>query len=122
MPQPAKYVTDVVQALSIKYNNIVYEMKGRGEDVIVLSLGEAFFDIPLYPFDDLPFPDVYHYSHSRGVAELRAKLADYYRDEYGVTADPATEVLVTAGSKIAIHMALMAMLDAGDEVLIHEPA
>lgn len=115
-------MTHVVQALSIKYNNVVYEMKARGEDVIVMSLGEAFFDIPLFRFDDLPFPDIYHYSHSRGTPELRGKLAAYYRDQYGVSADPASEVLVTAGSKIAIHMALMAILSPGDEVLIHEPA
>lgn len=115
-------MVNVVQALSIKYNNIVYEMKARGEDVVVLSLGEAFFDIPLYRFDDLAFPDVYHYSHSRGVPELRAKLAAYYGSEYGVAVDPAAEMLVTAGSKIAIHMTLMALVGPGDEVLIHEPA
>lgn len=122
MPGPAPYLTDVVQALSIKYNNVVYEMKARGEDVTVLSLGEAFFDIPLYPFDDLPFPALYHYSHSRGVPELRTQLAAYYGEEYGVPVDPATELLITAGSKIAIHMALMTVLGVGDEVLIHEPA
>jgi aminotransferase len=115
-------MSDVVQALSIKYNNVVYEMKARGEDVVVLSLGEAFFDIPLYRFDDLPFPDVYHYSHSRGVPELRTKLSAYYGSEYGVPVDPATEMIVTAGSKIAVHMSLMSLLSPGDEVLLHEPA
>ena len=121
MPGPAQYVSNVVQALSIKYNNVVYEMKASGEDVIVLSLGEAFFDIPLYSFDDLPFPAIYHYTHSRGVMELRSQLADYYRSEYRVPVDPASEIIVTPGSKIAIHMALMAILNPGDEVLIHEP-
>ncbi len=124
MPRPdtAPFMVDVVQALSIKYNNIVYEKKERGEDVVVMSLGEAFFDIPLYRFDDLPFPDLYHYSHSRGLPELRTKLAAYYASEYGVAANPDTELLVTAGSKIAIYMALMALVSPGDEVLIHEPA
>jgi aspartate/methionine/tyrosine aminotransferase len=121
-PEAAPFLTDVVQALSIKYNNLVYEMKARGEDVVVLSLGEAYFDIPLFAFADLPFPDVYHYSHSRGPVGLRTKLAGYYGAEYGVPVDPATEILVTAGSKIAIHMSLMALLSPGDEVLIHEPA
>lgn len=122
MPSAAPYMADVAQALSIRYNNIVYEMKARGDDVIVLSLGEAFFDIPLYGFDDLPFPDVYHYTHSRGVLDLRVKLAAYYRDHYGVTVDPASEIVITAGSKIAIHMALMSVVSPGDEVVIHEPA
>jgi aminotransferase len=115
-------MADVDQALSIKYNNLVYELKAKGADITVMSLGEAFFDIPLFPFDDLPFPDIYHYSHSRGVPELREQLAAYYRDQYRVPVDAATEIIVTAGSKIAIHMAFMAILNPGDEVLIHEPA
>lgn len=122
MPQYAHYVDDVVKAMSIKYNNRVYEMRGRGEDVIVLSLGEAFFDIPLFRFDTLPFPDLYHYSHSRGIVGLREKLADYYRVEYGVPVDPRDEIIVTAGSKVALHMSFMALLDPGDEVVVPEPA
>jgi aminotransferase len=112
----------VGDALSIRYNNRVYELQAAGHDVIVLSLGEAFFDLPLHRFDDLPRPDVFHYSHSRGLPELRAKLAGYYGSRYGVPVDPESEIIVTAGSKIAIHMTLMAILDPGDEVLILEPA
>ncbi len=122
MPAPAAYLSDIAQALSIRYNNLVYEMKTRGEDVIVLSLGEAFFDIPLFSFADVPMPDGYHYSHSRGIPELRRRLAAYYQEHYGVPVDANTEVVVTAGSKIAIHMSLMAVLSPGDEVLVLEPA
>jgi aminotransferase len=122
VPAPAAHLSGIVQALSIRYNNLVYEMKSRGENVIVLSLGEAFFDIPLFGFDDLPMPDGYHYSHSRGVPGLRRRLAAYYGERYGVPVDPASEIIVTAGSKIAIHMSLMAILSPGDEVLVLEPA
>lgn len=122
MPAPAPHLSEIVEAVSIRYNNLVYEMKARGEDVIVLSLGEAFFDIPLFGFDDLPMPDGYHYSHSRGTLGLRRRLAAYYGAHYGVPVNPETEVVVTAGSKIAIHMSLMAILAPGDEVLVLEPA
>ena len=122
MPAPAPHVSEIVEAISIKYNNLVYEMKSRGEDVTVLSLGEAFFEIPLFGFHDLPMPDGYHYSHSRGIPALRRKLADYYGREYGVPVDADREIVVTAGSKIAIHMSLMAILSPGDEVLVLEPA
>jgi aspartate aminotransferase/aminotransferase len=97
-------------------------MKRRGEKVITLSLGEAFFDIPLYPMDDLPHPALYHYSHSRGVPELREKVANYYGAQYGVPVDPESEIILTAGSKAAIQFAMMSVLDPGDEVLIQEPA
>lgn len=114
-------MNDIKEAISIKYNNIVYEKKNKGEDVIVLSLGEAFFDIPLYPFDDLPFPAIYHYSHSRGVLSLRSKLSDYFKKEYDFPFDPESEIIITAGSKIAIHMSFMALLEPNDEVIILEP-
>ena len=54
--QPSKIAAESSQAMSIKYNTMVYEMQRKGEDVIVLSLGEAFFDIPLYSFSDLSVP------------------------------------------------------------------
>lgn len=111
----------IVEAISIKYNNIVYEMKAKGQDVIVLSLGEAFFKIPLYSFKDLPFPDLYHYSHSRGLFTLRKKISDYFKKEYDFYFNPTDEIIITAGSKIAIHMTFMALLNPGDEVIIFEP-
>lgn len=122
MAHAAPHVRDIVEAISIKLNNRVYEKRNRGEDVITLSYGEAFFDIPLFPFDDLPMPALYHYSHSRGIPELRELLAQYYESRYRVAVDPATEMLVTAGSKIALHMTFMAILQPGDEVLVQEPA
>lgn len=118
----AVHLGGIVQAISIQVNNLVYEMKSRGDDVIVLSLGEAFFDIPLFGFHDLPMPEGYHYSHSRGDLGLRQRLADYYRHQYQVPVDPSREIIVTAGSKAAIHMSMMAILNPGDEVLILEPA
>jgi aminotransferase len=122
MPALSKVVEQAEEAMSIKFNTMVYELQRQGRKVIVMSLGEAFFDIPLFPMDDLPFPEIYHYSHSRGIPELREKLSSYYREHYGVAVDPEQEILVTAGSKAAIHMTLMSILDPGDEVLLPEPA
>jgi aminotransferase len=117
----SRVVTDAEQAMSIKFNTMVYELRRRGVKVTVLSLGEAFFDIPLLPMDVLPIPEIYHYSHSRGIPELREKLAGYFRAQYDFAFDPEREILVTAGSKAAVHMTLMSLLDPGDEVVIPEP-
>jgi aspartate/methionine/tyrosine aminotransferase len=114
-------VAGLSEAISIKYNNLVYEMKSAGEDIIVLSLGEAFFDIPRFDFNELAYPDIYHYSHSRGIPELRARIARYYEDEYGVLVNSSSQILVTAGSKIAVYYALQTVLSPGDEVLLLEP-
>mgnify|MGYP001425511928 CR=1 FL=1 len=105
-------------ALSIEINQLVYNMRRAGEKITALSLGEAFFDIPLYPFDDLPFPDIYHYTDSRGILQLREKLAEYFQKTYEVSFDPENEIIVTGGSKIAVYMALLALINPGDEVII----
>ncbi|HEX6039386.1 pyridoxal phosphate-dependent aminotransferase [Longimicrobium sp.] len=122
MARHAKHVEDVATAMSIKFNAYSTALKAAGEDVTICSFGEAYFDIPLQPFDTLPFPSLYHYSDSRGLPGLRQKLAAYYESEYGVPVDPASEIVVTAGSKLAVHMTFMALLEPGDEVVVPEPA
>ncbi|AXK32689.1 pyridoxal phosphate-dependent aminotransferase [Streptomyces armeniacus] len=121
-PTPGRLVESVAPASSIQYNNRVYEMTSQGRDVITLSLGEAFFDVPTPYFDNLPAGRIHHYSHSRGLPLLREKLATYYKVECQTPVDPETELVVTAGSKAAIYLALLALIDPGDEVLILEPS
>jgi aspartate aminotransferase/aminotransferase len=122
MPRFSNAAQRCREALSIKYNNLVYDLKRQGKKIIVLSLGESFFDIPLWPMDDLPYPSLYHYSHSRGLPELRAKIANHYVRNYQVLVDPERELIITAGSKAAIYLAMLSVLDPGDEVVIPEPA
>ncbi len=114
-------VQSIPEALSIAINQIVYDLRRRGEDVATFSLGEAFFDIPLFDFGKLDINKGYHYSDTRGIPELREKIAGYYGKHYSAPVDPDRELLVTAGSKAAIYMAMLATLEPGDEVLIHEP-
>jgi len=114
-------VNNSEQAMSIKYNTMVYELQRKGKKILILSLGEAFFEIPLFSFEKLPFPLIYHYTNSRGIPELRGKLSDFFLTNYDIPINYEKEILITAGSKAAIHFALMAVLNQGDEVLIPEP-
>ncbi len=119
--QISNVISDSKQAMSIKYNTMVYELQRTGKKVLVLSLGEAFFDIPLFPFDELPYPNLYHYSNSRGIPELRNKLSEFFLSNYDIPINYEKEILITSGSKAAIHFAFMAVLNPGDEVIIPEP-
>lgn len=119
--QLSKIISDSEQAMSIKYNTMVYELIRSGKKVVIMSLGEAFFDIPLFPMDTLPTPAVYHYSNSRGIPELRQKLSEFFLKNYDVPINYEKEIIITAGSKAAIHFAFMAILNPSDEVLIQEP-
>ena len=121
-PQLSRRSRQTPPALSIYVNEIVYKLKRQGRDITTLSLGEAFFDIPTFDFGQLDLVKGYHYCDSQGLPELRKVIADYYLDRYGVKVDGEKSVLVTAGSKAAIYMAVLATLNPGDEVLIHEPA
>jgi aspartate aminotransferase/aminotransferase len=117
----ARLLDSVRPALSIQYNNLVYELQATGRDIITLSLGEAFFDIPLPTFEGLATAGLHHYSHSRGLPELRTHLAKYYEIKFGIPVDPDQEIIVTAGSKAAIYMVLLATLEPNDEAIIPEP-
>ncbi|WP_399886851.1 pyridoxal phosphate-dependent aminotransferase [Streptomyces sp. BBFR51] len=61
------------------------------------------------------------YPPGPGVPELRAAVADHQRRRYGLSYDPDTEVLVTAGATEAIAASLLALLEPGDEVVALEP-
>ncbi|MFH9858984.1 pyridoxal phosphate-dependent aminotransferase [Streptomyces sp. NPDC017202] len=61
------------------------------------------------------------YPPGPGVPELRTAVAEHQHRRYGLTFDPDTEVLVTAGATEAIAAALLALLEPGDEVVALEP-
>lgn len=61
------------------------------------------------------------YQPYKGIPALREKIAEWYAREYGVTLNPATEVLPLAGSKEGILHLSMAFLNPGDEVLVPNP-
>lgn len=120
--QISSIVSQIPEAESIYINQMVYDLTRGGEDVTCLSLGEAFFDIPLFDVKALDITKSYHYSDSRGLPELRDKIAEFYTRHYGAPVDGDREILISAGSKPIIFMALLTALNTGDEILIHEPA
>lgn len=61
------------------------------------------------------------YPPGPGIAPLRQAIAEHQRRCYGLTPDPDTEVLVTAGATEAIAASLLALLETGDEVVALEP-
>ena len=122
LPSINPVVKSIPEALSIFVNQIVYDKESRGERVYTFSLGEAFFNVPRFEVSDEDFRRGYHYSNSMGQPALRKKIAGLYHDCYKVSADPETEILISAGSKAIIYMLLKTVVADGEEVLVHEPA
>lgn len=104
-----------------KFFDIVNEM----EDVISLGVGEPDFDTPWHIRDEgiyaLEKGKTFYTSNS-GLKELRIEICRYLKRRFGLEYDPLTETLVTVGGSEGIDLALRAMLDPGDEVLIPQPS
>ncbi len=94
-------------------------------DVISLGVGEPDFTTPARVVQagirSLEAGRT-HYTSNYGTLELRRGIADNLERRYGVSYDPATEVLVTVGASEAVAATMTALVDPGDEVLLHEPS
>ena len=66
-------------------------------------------------------PNAHQYQSYQGLPELREAFAEFYKNKFNVTVNPATEVLPLMGSKEGIMHISMAFLNDGDEVLIPNP-
>ena len=104
-----------------KFFDIVSEMK----DAISLGVGEPDFDTPWHIRDE----GIYSlekgrtfYTSNAGLKELKVEIANYLKRKVQVEYDPQHEIMVTVGGSEAIDIAMRAMLDPGDEVLIPQPS
>lgn len=104
-----------------KFFDIVSEMK----DAISLGVGEPDFETPWHIRDEgiksLEKGKTFYTSNS-GLLELRQEMCNYLKRRYDITYRAREEVLVTVGGSEAIDIALRAMVDPGDEVLIPQPS
>lgn len=115
-------IRKIPEALSIYMNQLVYSEKRKGKDIVTMSLGEAFFDIPAFPMEQIDFIKGYHYSDSMGIPELREKIMKFYNQRYCANILNIDQIMISSGSKAIIYMIFLATCGNNDEVLIHEPA
>ncbi len=93
-------------------------------DAIGLSLGEPDFTSPKHALDagwQAAKEGKTHYAPTNGIPELREALAKKAYGNYGLSYDPNSEILITVGGTEAIFLALMGLINPGDEVLIPNP-
>jgi aminotransferase len=93
-------------------------------DAISLSLGEPDFTSPRHALDagcQAAKEGKTHYTPTNGIPELREALAQKAYRDYGLGYDPHSEILITVGGTEAIFLALMGLVNPGDEVLIPNP-
>ncbi len=103
-----------------KYFDIAATMK----DVISLGIGEPDFVTPApilqAGIESLQRGET-HYTSNSGLLQLRQAIARNLQHLYGVTYDAEAELLITVGVSEALYLALTAILDPGDEVIVPQP-
>ena len=116
----ADKVVDIKPSGIRKFFDIVSEMP----HAISLGVGEPDFDTPWHVRSEgirsLEKGRTFYTSNS-GLIELRQEICKWYQRKYNVLYDYKTEALLTVGGSEGIDVALRAMLDPGDEVIIPEP-
>ena len=117
----SKTVVEIQPSGIRKFFDIVSEMK----DAISLGVGEPDFDTPWHIREE----GIYSlekgrtfYTSNAGLKELKIEICKYLKRKQNLEYDYNNEVIVTVGGSEAIDIALRAMIDPGDEVLIPQPS
>ncbi|MFH5797875.1 pyridoxal phosphate-dependent aminotransferase [Haladaptatus sp. CMAA 1911] len=104
---------------------VMFELaEEQGGDIVRLEVGEPDFDTPEHAIDAAAHAvrdGETHYTSGAGIPELREAIAERMRDEADVPVAPE-EVTVTNGAMEALSLALSAIADPGEEVIIPTPA
>ena len=122
MTKPLSKMVETIKPSGIrKFFDIVSEMK----DAISLGVGEPDFDTPWHIRDE----GIYalskgktFYTSNAGLKELREEICNYLKRKQNIQYNPLKEVIVTVGGSEAIDIGLRAIINAGDEVIIPQPA
>jgi aminotransferase len=119
-----------IKAQRISYSQIrvifdrARELEKQGREIIHLEIGRPDFDTP----DHIVQAAIkalkegkHHYCPNAGVPELRQDIVGKVADEYGLEYKAGSEVLVTNGVAEGVYLAVNALLDPGDQILIPDP-
>ena len=120
----ADFLNDRVREIPPSGIRRFFDMLAEMKDVISLTIGEPDFTTPepilRAGIESLEAGET-HYTANGGIVELRELIAANLRDRYGVSYEARTELVVTVGASEGVDASLRATINAGDEVIYHEP-
>jgi len=114
------YVMEVAKAAQ----QMAREVAGSREPMIFLNIGEPDFTAPPLVAEaaDRAIRDgLTQYTNALGLDALRERISGWYAARFGVDV-PARRIVVTAGASAALQLACLALIDAGDEILMPDPS
>lgn len=126
MFQKARRISSLPPYLFAEIDRKKREVQARGVDLIDLGIGDP--DIPTPGriiarlVEAAVKPENHRYPSSSGLFEFRQSVANWYQRRFGVTVDPAKEVISLIGSKEGIANMAVAYVDPGDVVIVPSPS
>ncbi len=114
------YVMEVAKAAQA----MAREVAGTREPMIFLNIGEPDFTAPPLVQEAAAraiSAGATQYTQSLGLDALRERISGWYQERFGVNV-PARRIVVTAGASAALQLACLALVDAGDEILMPDPS
>ena len=120
-----KILSQTVQEIKPSGIRKFFDLLGDMQDVIALTVGQPDFVTPWHirvsAIESLEKGKTYYTSNS-GTLELRTEISNYMNRRYGLNYDPLKEIIVTVGGSEAIDVAMRALINPGDEVIVPQPS
>ena len=118
------FISERVRAVPPSGIRRFFDIAATMKDVVSLGIGEPDFVTPA-PILQAGIAALQqgetHYTSNSGTLEVRQAIAANLKALYGVAYDPETEIVATVGVSEALYLALTAILDPGEEVIVPEP-
>lgn len=123
-PRTAARFAGLDRSATIALHDLVQRLRAAGRSIVDLSGGEPDLPTPS-PVTDAAIAALHNgftrYTTSRGLLELRAAIAGKLAEDNGIHVDAATGIVVTPSAKHALFVAMMTILDPGDEIIVPSP-
>ena len=118
-------ISKTVESIPPSGIRVFFDLVIGMKDVISLGVGEPDFVTPwnvreraIYSLEE----GYTSYTSNKGLVELREELSRYLKHKYGMDYDPEDEILITVGVSEALDLAMRAVVNSNDKVLIPEPS
>lgn len=118
------YLASVVRNIPPSGIRKFFDLAAGSKDIISLGVGEPDFTTPWHVREASVYAlerGITSYTPNAGLLELREEIGEYLYNQFQVKYEPSNEILVTVGGSEAIDLALRALIEPGDEILIPEP-
>lgn len=119
----SKKATGVLPSATLEITAKAKRLKKEGKKIIAFTAGEPDFNTPDFIVNSAITAlkeGFTKYTPSAGIPELRAAIAEKFRNENGIECD-AENIVVSDGAKSSLYHAMLAVIDDGDEVIVPSP-